>query len=334
MCKLLKEFFVKNLFVILATFFLGSTVFASGPKFYGDLRFSVVDVDQKNATTAETGFVNNNSRIGVKGAHELDIGNNMKGIYHLQVMYVSGDDVATSTFTPRLGFVGIKSDWGTLTVGDQSRTYKMVALKMDPFYDSSAGEGNGGKTYGLSVYTNGWPSNMVKYKSPKMMGFSFNASTEFDDDQKNQHDNNFGLSYDHDFFQASVQYLDVNDIIVEDEEEALRFNLKVMYEKLTAGLSYESVTTHLVTQEPKKKYMYLLVSYQLDALKLAASYGSEEDFASGNEYKKDGTGMNFGGFYKLGKNTTASLLYSKVDYESVTGSKDRTTMALGLSQKF
>lgn len=324
---------MKKLLFVLSSFLLGSSVFAGAPKFYGALKFSVVDVDQKNATTAETGFVNNNSRIGLKGSHDLDIGNNMKGIYHLQVMYVSSDD-GTNVFTPRLGFVGIKSDYGTLTLGDQSRTYKMVALKMDSFYDTSAGEANGGKSYGLSGYTNGWPNNMVKYVSPKMMGFKVNLSSEFDDSNKNQHDHNFGITYDHSYFQASVQYLDINEVAKTAEEEALRFNFKFIYEDLMAGVSYESITTHLVTQEPKKKYMYLTVVYNFDSLKLAASYGSEEDYASGNEYKKDGVGMNLGGFYKLGMDTTVSLLYSKVDYESVTGTKDRTTMALGLSQKF
>lgn len=129
---------------------------------YGDIRYSVNSID--DAGVSNTSFDSNAPRFGLKGEYKIDETN--KAFYHVQIGY-NNEATATDTISRRFGFVGLGGDWGKTLFGTASSPYKMAGLKMDPFYDTSAGEGFGGSNYGLSGFTNGFFDNVVAYISPK-----------------------------------------------------------------------------------------------------------------------------------------------------------------------
>jgi predicted porin len=73
----------------------------------------------------------------------------------------------------------------------------MAGLKLDPFYDTSAGAGFSGASFGLSPYTNGFFDNVIGYTTPSFGGFGANAMTVPDDTSDDQnHHYNVGAAFD------------------------------------------------------------------------------------------------------------------------------------------
>lgn len=128
---------------------------------YGNFRFSAALINRNS--TGSDGLTTNNSasRIGIKGS----VGNSdLKAIYNLQTG--AKNDASGSGFTSRFFFAGLKGYFGSVIFGRHSTPNKMSSLRVDPFYDTSAGLGNGGDTYGLSSMTNGFTNNTLSYISP------------------------------------------------------------------------------------------------------------------------------------------------------------------------
>lgn len=139
---------------------------------YGALRLSAVGGDKG---TGDIGGVKNNaSRIGLKGTYGEDGG--LQGFFNLQGGIdvdgngLSGTGSGGDAFSSRFAFAGVKGGFGKAVAGRISTPYKMAGLKIDPFYDTSAGPLNGGSNYGLSGLTNGWTNNAIGYVSPKLGG--------------------------------------------------------------------------------------------------------------------------------------------------------------------
>ncbi len=141
-------------------------------KLYGAIRASMfVSGEQGGADLG--GMVNNNSRLGIKGSYGDEGG--LTGFFNIQGK-LDTDTGGGTGFGSRFAMAGVKGGFGTVVVGRLSSPYKMAGLKLDPFYDTSAGAKNGGSNYGLSSLTNGWLNNVVGYISPKIGGaFTVNA---------------------------------------------------------------------------------------------------------------------------------------------------------------
>lgn len=115
-------------------------------KVYGNFRGSVVSTDTA-AGSSQTQFVNNASRVGVKGEYGTEGG--LTGFYNLQ-LGAKNDTNGGSGTTQRFFFAGVKGGFGKVMVGRFSSPYKMAGLKTDPFYDTSAGPLNSGSNHGYS----------------------------------------------------------------------------------------------------------------------------------------------------------------------------------------
>ncbi len=292
---------------------------------YGDFRYSgnSIEVGDDSSTSGN----NNASRFGLKGTWGEEDG--ISAFYHLQVgVNVDGGDA----FTQRFFFAGIKGNFGKLTYGRTSTPYKMAGLKVDPFYDTSAGAGLGGATYGLSGLTNGWTDNSLAYSSKKIGNLSFNASTYLDDSTENNHDTNVGFTYNQGALTAGVQLANVSDtgVIAKStpDSSATRLHARYKMDKWSLGASYETIDVNGASDD--QSYFYLSSTYQAtDKVKLAFSYGVADKVNA----TTDGSGFNLGAFYQLLKKTNVYVLYSGVSYDEINDA-DRSTLAIGVSHKF
>ncbi|MDR9435274.1 MAG: porin [Thiohalophilus sp.] len=293
---------------------------ASANEVYGDVRLSVNSIDKKDGTSTDSQD-SNASRIGFKGSYELDAG--LKALYHIQAGVQTDSDSSSDDkdmFTKRFAFAGLAGNFGKVLYGTLSSPYKMAGLKIDPFYDTAAGEGMGGKNYGLSGYTNGWFDNVLAYVTPDMNGFQANAVMVMDDTDANDHHFNYGASYSQAGFTAGVQLLEVNT--AGSEVDATRLTAGYKTDQWSIGASMENV-------DPKASadtdYLYVAGTYNLSAKNtLKLSYGDVDN---------DGTGMAAGVSHNLGKKTELYALYSDVDYDAATDD-NRTVISVGVSHKF
>ncbi|MBT1446563.1 porin [Shewanella sp. JM162201] len=101
--------------------------------FYGRINLSVTDSELGVAAQngkAGTVLENNSSRIGFKGGEELSPG--LKLFYQLE-FGVDNFDNSGKTFKPRNSFLGVKTDFGALSVGRNDTVFKTAEGKVDIF---------------------------------------------------------------------------------------------------------------------------------------------------------------------------------------------------------
>jgi predicted porin len=309
---------------------------------YGDFRFSAGFID-RNSTKSDGLTANNNaSRIGFKGS----VGDSrLKAIYHLQAGAKNdgaGEGAAAgnnSAFTARFYFAGLKSaDYGSLIYGRHSTAYKMSGLRVDPFYDTSAGLGNGGATYGLSGMTNGFTNNAIAYISPTILGgLSANAAIYIDDSEDNDHDTNFGLQYAADGMTFGVQQLIIGNgskasnksgiANTAGVESATRLYASYKTDKWSLSGSYELQIAELADQ-PDINHLYVAGTYKImEDTKLAVSVGHVDDGPF------EGVGWQTGIFYNILPKTEVYALYSGTYLEN-NFKGDANVFTVGVSHKF
>jgi len=107
---------------------------------------------------------NYSSRIGWKGSE--DLGNGMSAVYQFEVAYAADGDngsvgghTKSSPFSTRVGYGGIKGDFGQIAIGQQwTPSYVLVRGKHDPMNTTAGG----------NVYGGGFPAatrsgNVISY---------------------------------------------------------------------------------------------------------------------------------------------------------------------------
>ncbi|MCW9015248.1 MAG: porin [Gammaproteobacteria bacterium] len=299
---------------------------ASANQLYGDIRYSIATIDEGGVDQGMS-FNSNAPRFGLKGSYDLDGGNS--AFYHVQLGF-NNESSASSTISRRFGFVGVKGDWGKTMFGTASSPYKMAGFEIDPFYDTSAGQSNGGRNYGLSSYTNGFFDNVVAYITPKFAGgMQANVVMVMDDSADDEHSFNPGISWSNGTFGANVQLLQVNDATPANESSAQRIALTYKSGPIKAGFSMENVDAETGGDDD---YMYLTGTYALsDKTKLSASYGTV-DANNGGAGGTAGDGMSLGVFHNVGKKTQIYALVSNVSGDAAAD--DREVISFGFSQKF
>jgi len=97
------------------------------------------------------------SRIGWKGSE--DLGNGMSAVYQFEVAYAADGDNTAAPFSTRVGYGGIKGDFGQIAIGQQwTPSYVLVRGKHDPMNTTAGG----------NVYGGGFPAatrsgNVISY---------------------------------------------------------------------------------------------------------------------------------------------------------------------------
>jgi len=309
---------------------------------YGDFRLSMLTGDLNAADGSNLSVVNNASRLGLKGSQG---DGNLKAIYHIQ-MGAQNDGTGAKTaddsgtaLTSRFYFAGLQGGFGKVIYGRLSTPYKMTGVKQDPFYDTSAGPGNGGSNYGYSSLINGFTNNSMAYYSPNMGGLSFNASVSIDDTAEDNHGMGIGVEY-----KAGGMKFGVNHLMIDDEaatstvagsdglDSATRVYAGAKMGALVANLSYEMLAKTAGGDDAT--LLNVNAAYNAtSSMKLAFSYAQVEDGIGTTGLNASGDNVTAGAFVKVLPKTTVHALYSATDYDAATAA-DRDGIAIGVKQQF
>lgn len=304
---------------------------------YGNFRWTLGQIDVSGASaTGDLAAVNNASRLGVKGSVGEKDG--ITGFWHLQ-MGINNDGTAgtqTGGFNApvvgdRFYFAGVKGGFGTALFGRASSPYKMAGLKLDPFYDTSAGTANGGSNYGFSSFTNGFLNNVVAYITPKIAGgLTFNAVAVIDDSTADNHAFNLGGAWSSNGITVGAQYLDADDAL---GTKATRLHAGYKAKGYGIGLNYEDIDDG---SADGGQFLNLSGTVGVGtAGTIAASYGTVDGTMtlSPNNWNSAGSGFSLGYFHNLAKKTKVGALYSTVDLDG-GNTGDRDAVGVMLIQSF
>jgi len=336
--------------VALSALFAGSAM--ADPKVYGNFRASLLTGDLNKPTVSDgskgLAIVNNASRLGVKGSSGTD---SLKGIYHIQMG--ANNDGGGAALSSRFYFAGLKGSFGKVIYGRLSTPYKMAGVKQDPFYDTSAGSGNGGSNYGYSSLNNGFTDNSIAFYSSKIAGMiSVHGSLSIDDSGNDDHDIGFGAEFSNKMFKAGVSVLSIGDLTKDvtvnkpatdtdtavvakgaGVDTATRVYGSAKLSGITVGASFETIDTGAVDS---RTHLHVNGSFKVSsAMKVAASFGSVTDGKTGTATGFDATGTSFsvGAFYNVLPKTRLSAIFTNTDYDDALAA-DRSGLALGVVQSF
>lgn len=208
-------------------------------------------------------------RLGVKG--EEDLNNGLTAFYNLLLNIHQAEGENT-----RYAYVGLKGDFGTLTLGKQDSLYKVMTngndIFEDAFFDDSM-------TY-ESLTGGSRPSKVISYVSPSMGGFTVGAAGVLDGAHE--------ASYEAAKFGTSNNF------------NAAQFGAKYEYNGLTVSGAYSwasvdrNAALALGIDATAANVLGGQINYANDQFYIGA--GAEHAFKIGNKY-------NIAGQYFYGPNT-------------------------------
>ena len=322
--------------LVLAAAIAATTIPAIGSAattLYGNLRWTLGTIETGGVDNGLTA-VNNASRLGVKGSVGEKGG--LSGFYHLQMGANPDGNGTTGTgggptaLTDRFYFAGVKGGFGKVLVGRASSPYKMGGVKIDPFYDTIAGSGNGGSNYGFSSLTNGFFNNVVAYITPKIAGgLTANVVAVIDDAASDEHAFNIGGAWSSNGLTAGLQYLSAEPTVF-GIDTAIRLHAGYKTKGWSIGLNAENLDSG--TSGVDADFVNVSGTVGLGKGKIAASFGQVDGSLTGGR-NAPGSGFTVGYFHNLAKKTEVRLIYSSVDYDA-GGPVDRDATGIMLVQSF
>tara|TARA_B110000014_G_C20114024_1_gene587752 strand:+ start:867 stop:1844 length:978 start_codon:yes stop_codon:yes gene_type:complete len=292
--------------------------------FYGKLNVTVQSTDEGGDTFSE--LKSNASRVGVKGGYKLDHG--LTAIYKLE-WQVNVNDDSKDTLTARSQWVGIKGDFGELTVGRDDTPLKVSQGKFDLFNDYE------GDLKHLFVGENRVTDSLT-YKSPSFNNFRFLGSVIVDKEDNNP-------------FSVGVQFgdgsLKKTDFFVSLSHDSNMPGKSSIYDttRLVGMYKFGDLRIGGIVTESE------IVEYDADPTFVGAS---ENGYAVNASYKigsfltkvqyqtfAGADAINLGVDYKLGKNTKVFAWYTDregLDFngETVKAADEGSYLAIGMEQKF
>ncbi len=292
--------------------------------FYGKLNISIQASDEKGETFNE--LKSNASRIGVKGKYKLDTGYELTAIYKLE-WQVNVDDDSKDTLTARNQWIGVKGNFGEVTMGRSDTTLKVSQGKFDLFNDYE------GDLKHLFIGENR-VTDALTYKSPSFNNIKFLASYILSEDKN--------LS---DPFSVGVQFGDTS-------LKKTNFFVSLAHDENMQGKNATYQTTRLVG-------MYKIGNLRLGGILTESEISegelsglSENGYAVNASYKMGkvlakvqyqefagAAAINVGADYKLGKNTKAYIWYTdreglSFDGDTIKKATEGNYLGIGMEQNF
>jgi predicted porin len=318
-------------------------------KLYGqiDLSLNASDSDVKSAADPDirkiaqdgqtyrndTNMESTNSNFGIKG--EEDLGNGMSAFFKLEyetdLAGGTGSD-SGNALTGRDQYVGLGwENFGKLTFGTASTAYKDASKQIDPFYmtplqsraiglQSNLHSGKGEEGQGRGT-------NMVRYDSPSLSGFSLTATYQFDTDKQDQNvaDCNavencedkdpysVGLTYQAGNFYANAAYIDTQR---DQDASAAQFAARYDWNDFSFHGIYE-LDNGLITAQAN------------NGIGQDSSGGgaNNADFSRGAFARSDGADIwSVGATYTIGNNLIAADYGQRSDSDGKNGVGDPTSV--------
>ncbi len=323
-----------------STALLSTTAFAADEKLkvYGkaNIGFLVTDTSGDSFTDVES-FA---SRFGAKGTYKLD--NGLSAIYKFE-WQVNIDD-KEDNLTARSQYVGLKGDFGQVSIGRHDTSFKLSQGKVDLFNDY---KGDIKKIWKGENRLN----ETLQYVSPSFSGFK--VSGTYIAEASGGADSGFSLAAM--YGDAKLKKSNVYASIAADSEvkgyDAIRatvqakfgdFKLGAMVQQWEPASGGDSDNGVMINAAYKLDKLTLKGQFQTatpaDAYELRVNDSGEPVVdVNGNQIQdlvsEDLSLVSVGADYKLGKATKAYVWFTNKEYDK-SGNKDESNFALGLEHKF
>ncbi|WP_029933399.1 porin [Thiomicrospira pelophila] len=315
----------------------------SGPDVYGQINAAINSTTDKGMKTTDR-----DSRIGVKGSH--DLGNGLKGIYKMEF----GVDVAEgfSGLSGRNAYVGLAGDFGTVLVGRHDTPFKKSQPK-DLFGDATYGDmGKKSMAGGLGKKAGEMRSdNVLMYTSPEMSGVKLmiagmsdlavdDTTTLAENESETESSLTNALSTAVTYgstkkgIYAALAYNTWGAETQTNNEAYTEMRLSAQYAEsgMIANVVYQTFDDGADADAATEgSNMQFGVAYKMGKFMPKAKYSM---VAFADSTKDDGTSMAFGVDYKLAKATTAYVEYVSADKNMMSSTDDLTDIAVGIKHKF
>lgn len=304
-----------------------------GPTVYGKVNVSYENAD--NGTDDAWELNSNASRLGVKGALDLDV-NNLEAIYKAEFeISVDDGDKKGQTFAQRNIYGGFAhASVGTLIAGKFDTPLKASQGKIDQFGDLG---GDLKHVMGGDERV----SDIIQYSTPTFadalqLNFAFVPGEDAGGEDDGPADAFSGsLVYETDMIYAAIAYdsemeTEIFDLGDDAKADTLRLGAKAKLDIFEIGAMYQmSETSDEVEGVSYEDNAFLLsAAVKLDRWKLKAQYGLNDLDQSDDEV----TLMAVGADYKLAKNSKVFGYFSQVEEDK--GDLEDSTFGIGFEHKF
>ena len=297
----------------IATASIASAQAADPLTVYGKLNVTVQNNDESGADSV-TSVQSNASRFGVKG--DYDLGNSLTAFYTVEYE-VATDSSSSTNFKARNQFVGVKGDFGAISVGRNDTLMKGSQGHVDQFND----------LIGDLKYLFKGDNRMaqtVTYLSPAMGEVRFGATYVADADASQNGDNGFSSALM--YGDASLKRTAVYAAIAYDSKvsgyDVLRATMQAKMGDFKLGGMYQQQEKSEGDSNSINGYL-VSAAYDVNAVTLKAQYQDMDD---------TGSGWSVGADYKLAKPTKLFAFYTS---RSMDVNTDRDNyIGIGLEHKF
>ncbi|NMH64634.1 porin [Shewanella salipaludis] len=298
----------------LASATLASAYAAEPLTVYGKLNVTAQSNDEGDESV--TTIQSNASRFGVKG--EFELSSSLEAFYTVEYEVDTGDD-SKNNFLARNQFVGLKGDFGALSVGRNDTILKVSQGKVDLFNDLSGDIKHLFKGENRLAQT-------ATYLTPAFGDFKVGVTyaAEGDGAQMSAGSDD-GFSIAALYGDAKLKKTPIFASVAYDSDvkgyDVLRATVQGKVADLVLGGMYQQQEK---SENGDSKNGFLLsAAYHIDAVVLKAQYQDMED---------KGDSWSVGGDYKLGKPTKLLAFYTN---RSIDGeSSDDKYFGVGIEHKF
>ncbi|WP_417686720.1 porin [Pseudidiomarina gelatinasegens] len=283
---------------------------------YGKINVSLQSNDLDDGNGSQTDMVSNSSRFGIQGGTQLN--DDLEVIYKLEWQVDLADLGGSDNLKSRNQYIGLKGNFGEITIGRRDTVLKTIQGDIDVFSDYEADVKN------IFEGENRLNSS-VSYYSPAFNHVRFALSYIASDDPLVDDGISTGVSYGDEGLDDTSFYLGA---AIDREVDGYDIERLVGYTKVSeavVGLMWQQQEQVDGTAEADGYVASIKYPYQNFTFK--AQY-QMMDFSVDGEQKSLAAGVD----YKLGKNTKVYSWYTGRDLESID--VNQSYLAIGIEHKF
>jgi len=328
----------KKLIVLAVTSIMAAPMVAqAGLEVYGKGIVSV-EASDNGATNGDAMTLSTNqSRIGFKGAEELDGGLTFIWQWENYVNFdtggwggmdvdngAAGADDNSLSIKGRNTYVGFRGDFGKALAGRHDTPYKQAVTDLDPFKDLAA---DFNSIMGVSEKKFKHAdrlSNMLAYTSPEVGGFQFLGAYILDETRDNVNDDGYSFAgvYKNGPLRLSAGYQVANEQGNVDassnlgNDTAMELGVSYAIGKTDLSFIYETTDsdTKGVGEDTDRNAMFFAVKHKIDKNTLALTYTVVDDY--GTSVDTGASQVSAGVYRALSKKTKLYALYTAIDNDA------------------
>lgn len=318
----------------------------ANPKVYGKVNVTLDSMETEIIAGADTfpaagaddwRLNSNNSRLGVKGDYDLEVGG-LKALYQAEYE-INVDDGGAAPFSQRNIFAGLQGGFGTLKAGKFDTVIKTSEGKVDQFNDL-AGD--------IDSFVAGQDraNNIIQYSSPKLAdSVTINVATILaegaDVDLDANGDAEEGLFdipqvsvvFEQSGLYAALAYAQNSATATQTADgfaraDIMRLVAQYKIDAFEIGGLFQQASDVTSGSDLEDTSMLVSAAFSIDRIKLKGQYG----MTKGDQSDEELAMMGIGADYKLAKSSKTFVYMTKLEKDS-TG-EENTVFGLGLEHSF